>query len=224
MRRATCDEVRALAPELALNIASGEERAEALAHLVSCPECRRHVEEMSEVADGLLLLAPAREPAAGFESKVLEARPSRRRRWARPRAAAAAFVAVAAAAAGITWGAGAADRRLADRQREQTQALQEVNGRYFEAGRILEGARVEGQAFAYAGDPSWVYCVAGPAMRDELYAVSVMTDRGRRLDLGEWDTSGGHSAWGTLLPVDLARVVSLRLVGSNGDTLEVRLS
>ena len=62
-----CDEVRAVAPELALGIVEGEERGLALEHLAECPDCRRRVEELSEVAAELLLLAPHEEVPVGFE-------------------------------------------------------------------------------------------------------------------------------------------------------------
>ena len=87
-----CDEVRDLAPEIALGIADGEERAEALRHLSACAECRRAVERLTEVADELLVVAPVQEPPAGFESRVVQAmglqapRPRRRLpRWLAPR-------------------------------------------------------------------------------------------------------------------------------------------
>ena len=68
-----CEETRDLAAEIALGIADGEERAEALRHLSTCGECRRVVEQLSQVADELLMLAPVQEPPAGFESRVVEA-------------------------------------------------------------------------------------------------------------------------------------------------------
>src|SRR5215211_2017593 len=82
-----CEEIRELGPDLALGIADGEERAEALRHLSTCAECRHALERLSEVADELLLMAPVHEPPAGFESRVVEAmglrEPPRRRRRAR---------------------------------------------------------------------------------------------------------------------------------------------
>ena len=69
----SCERMRDLAPEIALGIADGEERAEALRHLSTCGECRRVVEQLSQVADELLVLAPVQEPPAGFESRVVEA-------------------------------------------------------------------------------------------------------------------------------------------------------
>jgi Putative zinc-finger len=61
-----CEQVKELAPELALGIAEGEERAAALRHLSGCARCRQLVSELSAVGDELLLLAPAREPPPGF--------------------------------------------------------------------------------------------------------------------------------------------------------------
>ena len=78
-----CDEARDLAGELALGIADGEDRARVLEHAADCPDCRRELERLSVLADELLLLAPEREPPAGFEVRVLRAvqpRPARRRR------------------------------------------------------------------------------------------------------------------------------------------------
>ena len=60
-----CEETRALAPELALGVADGEERGHALEHLAACAECRAEVERLSNVADELMLLAPRREAPHG---------------------------------------------------------------------------------------------------------------------------------------------------------------
>src|SRR5512132_2791788 len=118
-----CDRTRELAAELALGILDGEQRAQALRHLAECPECRRAVEELTAVADELLMLAPEREPPAGFESRVLArlqpppaaTRPvRRRRRLLAPLAAAAAAAAIATA---VVLQTTSDDRRLADHYR-----------------------------------------------------------------------------------------------------------
>src|SRR3954453_20251578 len=110
---ARCEETREIAAELALGIVEGEERGRALQHLAECPDCRLKVEELSEVADELLLLAPHREPPVGFESRVLAplhpAAKPRRRRWRVVLAPAAAAVAAAA----ITLAIVSPDLRLA---------------------------------------------------------------------------------------------------------------
>lgn len=67
----TCAQLEELSAELALGTVSGAERAVALDHLAGCPTCRELVDQLSRVADNLLLLAPAAEPPPGFESRVL---------------------------------------------------------------------------------------------------------------------------------------------------------
>jgi hypothetical protein len=66
-----CTRLHELAPELALGVLTGEERAEARKHLVTCPDCREYVLELTSVGDGLLALVPGAEPPVGFEDRVL---------------------------------------------------------------------------------------------------------------------------------------------------------
>src|SRR5919198_5344699 len=119
---AQCEAVRELLPELAAGVASGDERARALAHLTGCPGCRQALADAATLVDDLTLLAPEYEPSPGFESRVLAAlppapapAPARRRRLLRPELAlrAAAVVLLAALAAGLTWWQTGDDRRLA---------------------------------------------------------------------------------------------------------------
>ena len=93
-----CAATREAAPEMALGILDGAERAEVLVHLASCPSCQRYVSELAGVADGLSRLAPEAEAPAGFAERV-EAEIRRPRRRARRRFA--TVIAVAAAAATI---------------------------------------------------------------------------------------------------------------------------
>jgi hypothetical protein len=96
-----CAATRDAAPELALGILDGAERAEALLHLASCPQCQRYVSELASVADGLARLAPEAEPPAGFARRVQAelggSRRRARRRWTAGIAAVAAAAAIAAA-------------------------------------------------------------------------------------------------------------------------------
>ena len=93
-----CAEARELAPELALGILGGAERAEVILHVNECARCQAYVAEFTEVADALPMLAPEAEPSPGFEDRVLAVigapKRSQRRRWI-------SAVAVAAAAAAI---------------------------------------------------------------------------------------------------------------------------
>jgi hypothetical protein len=94
----SCAQLREVAPELALGVLGGAERAEALIHVNGCARCQALVNELTEVADALPMLVPEREPPAGFEQRVLSAgraqRKRRTRRWVAAVAAAAAAAAI----------------------------------------------------------------------------------------------------------------------------------
>jgi hypothetical protein len=94
MSSLTCAEVRELAPELALGILGGAERAEVVLHVNACARCQAYVVELTEAADAIPQLVPEVEPPAGFEARVLrrlgEDQRRSRRRWVVAMAAAAA--------------------------------------------------------------------------------------------------------------------------------------
>jgi hypothetical protein len=225
-----CEQMRDLAPEIALGIADGEERAEALRHLAGCGECRRFVEELSGVADELLMVAPIEEPPIGFESRVVSAlglqEPATRRRarWLSPRwlgprlGPALAAVAVTAAA---LMGVYQDDRETAERYRD---ALAQADGQYFQAETLTDETGAEGGvAFAYQGSPSWLLVTVDPGYRNRVTGAELMMKDGRAVPLRslELDRKG---SWGGALPVNLYDVASIRLLGERpGQTLTAAL-
>jgi hypothetical protein len=212
-----CEQVRELAPELALGIAEGEERDAALRHLTGCSGCRQLVSGLSSVGDELLQLAPAHDPPAGFESRVLAGltKPPRRRSI-QLAAAAAAVVLAATLSAGSMFLATAGDRRLAASYQA---VLSQGQGAYFLAAP-LQGTRGRaGTVFGYQGQPSWVMVTLQPSIRAEgRFQVQVVTRDGRYLALGDAVLGGAKGTWGGQLPVDLSAVHDLRFVGSDGRT------
>jgi hypothetical protein len=70
--RPPCEHVREVAPDVALGLLTGEDRAVALAHLERCESCRAEVASLAVVADEVLLAAPEIDPPVGFTSAVLE--------------------------------------------------------------------------------------------------------------------------------------------------------
>jgi hypothetical protein len=216
-----CEEVRDLAPELALGIADGEERAEALRHLSGCAGCRHELERLSLVADELLLVAPVQEPAAGFESRVVAAmglrETSPRRRFPRrlsprwlvtrlgPVAATAAVTAVALVAVYHD------DHQTAQRYRE---TLAQADGRYFQAEPLRDetGARA-GVAFGYEGSPSWLLVTVDGGHRYAVRRAELRTKDGRTIPIRSLRLRPDGS-WGGAIPVGLYRVQSIRLLGS----------
>jgi len=98
----SCAQLREVAPELALGVLGGAERAEALIHVNECARCQALVNEFTEVADALPMLVPEHEPPAGFEQRVLSAGRAERRRRTKRWVAAIAAAAAAAAIVSIT--------------------------------------------------------------------------------------------------------------------------
>jgi hypothetical protein len=66
-----CSRVREVAPEVALGLLTGEERAVALAHLEGCAGCRAEVASLAGAADEVLLTAPEVAPPGGFHAHVV---------------------------------------------------------------------------------------------------------------------------------------------------------
>jgi hypothetical protein len=206
------DEIRELAPELALGTVEGEERGQALQHLADCPDCRRYVEQLSEVADELLLLVPHREPPVGFESRVLSEvlpapKPKRRRRLRLVLAPAAAAVAAAAIVLAIV----APDLRLASHYRH---TLDQAHGKEFESYALRgPGDSHVGTVFSYEGSPSWVHIDVDPGHRSGLTSAELVTKDGSPIQLNWFhlDSAGGS---GGSIPVDPKQVSVLRMSGA----------
>jgi hypothetical protein len=218
-------EISVLLPELALGIASGEDRAAALEHLGMCADCRKVLAELSATADDLLELAPEVEPPAGFETRVLERigarkRPTTTRR--RPRlvgvvAAAASAAAVTAIALILAY---SGDHRLASQYRA---ALQNADGRYFASAHLRTATGHDaGVVFSYQGAPSWLlYVVRGP-YRSGTYTEQIRTRSGDTISLEPFKFS--TTSWAVTTPVPVRNIAAVKLVQhTTGTTLKASL-
>jgi hypothetical protein len=220
----SCEHTRQLAAELALGIADGADRAQALRHLAECAECRRAVEELTAVGDELLLLVPEREPPAGFESRVLArlapARP--RRRWRRALAPLAAAAAAALVAVAVTLNATSDDRHLAAHFRA---TLAVAHGSSFEAARLrAPGGAPAGVVYGYRGSPSWIFVAIYRPYRSTAYTTELVTTSGRRVALSSLRLDPRTGSAGQAIPIDLRSVSAVRLVGSApGDVLQAAM-
>ena len=225
--RPECAAARDLAPEIALGVADGSERAEALRHIESCAECRGHLQDLSRVADEVLLLAPEAEPPAGFESRVLErlSGPSApaRPRWRRIAPLVAAAALGAAAAFGGAWWATAPQREFAT---FYERALASADGSYFGARSLIAGdGRAVGNVFAFAGEPSWLFVVITDAQRDGRHRVAVELQNGDRIELGSFRVEAGRGSLGTIVAFPLEDMGGLRIETRRGNlvfTMESR--
>jgi hypothetical protein len=224
-----CDQVRDLAPELALGVAEGQERDAALRHLTGCAGCRQLVADLSTVGDELLSLVPPRDPPRGFESRVLADlghAPARRtaqlftlrRQWVAAAAAAAVVLAAVLGGVSVYW-ATADERRLADSYQA---VLSQGQGDFFLAAPLRGSQGRVGTVFAYQGNPSWAMMTAQPTIEEEgRFQAEVLTRDGRYLPAGDVVLGGARQAGGVQLPVDLSEVQEIRFMGPDGQLVFV---
>lgn len=202
-----CEQARALVGEVALGIASGEERARVLAHVVRCSDCRQLVSETAEIVDELLVLAPEAEPPTGFESSTLARIRRRRPRWVWR--AVAAMVLAGAVTGAVVLFATRADRELAQGYRR---TLREAEGTYFGVRSLIgPDGREAGDIFVYAGRRPWLVVVLDDEFPVGPYRGELVTSGGR-VDLGYFEVSERERTWGHGLEVDLRALSSARIV------------
>jgi len=218
-----CAAARELLPEVAADIAAGDDRARALRHLSGCRECRRELAQLTEVVDDLLLLAPAHEPPAGFERSVLArltpAAPPRRR-LPSPLLWAASSVVVALLAAGAVWWRTADDRELAADVRH---TLAVAHGHGLSAAPLRTTGGVEtGTVFAYEGSPSWFYVTFGSPPLPGRYEVRLRTRDGRAVTLRPLVATAASAAWGSRIDVAISQIAALEFAQSNIPVMTAR--
>jgi hypothetical protein len=205
-----CTGLADVAPELALEILGGAERAAALAHLEDCVACQQLVDTLAADADRLLMLAPSAEPPAGFQDRVLTslthvARPVAldTRRSSRAVVLLAVAACVAALALALTLGpsTGPAPAEAAMRT-----PAGEVVGHVF--------VHREPEPALFMTLPGWSPQIERYAVPDEAYALRIeRNDQAPRLVPFDVEHD---SSWGATLDVDPDSITSVAVVDSQG--------
>jgi hypothetical protein len=223
MTTLTCDELRAIAAEVALGILSGAERADALGHMEHCVSCRILVEGLAQTGDSLLLLAPEADPPMGFESRVASlvagpasrpepsARRARRLRWRRAVLAVAAAVVVV----GGTATAVIVIERNGSGGHAQVADQTALRSGHFQAG----DGRPVGQVYAYNGDPSWVFMNVDASGANGTYTCELQLANGSTVPVGQFEVHDGVGEWAHTVGVDVSQIKSAKLVTPSGLTL-----
>jgi hypothetical protein len=208
----SCADARPLLPELGLDILPGDQRAAALGHVEECADCRAELAGLVAVGDALVSLAPAVEPPAGFEQRVLAALPARgagrpRRVWL---AAAAAIALFAAGFGGWALAPGSAPAR-----RNVPLA---APGPLIEATLTAHGTTV-GRVYAYWDNPGWVYMTIDRPGLTGRVTCELVRAGGATTDIGWFNVENGSGYWGAPLPFDASTVRQARLLDAHGNVI-----
>jgi anti-sigma-K factor RskA len=187
----TCAEVREFAPELALGILGGAERAEVVLHVNGCARCQAYVAELTEAADAIPQLVPEAEPPPGFEARVLHRlgadRRRSRRRWAASIAAVAAAVAIfSITVVRVIESGDSTSTNVAAPPAQTTKPV--AVAMESAVGKLPAG-------WAYVSDQHGVAVTVSYGMAAGGYAVQVKSPDGRAETLGTMTIDGNHGSW-----------------------------
>lgn len=214
MSTLTCAEVRDLAPELALGVLGGAERAETLAHIDDCAPCRSLVGELTDASELLPLLAREAEPPPGFETRVLAAvggRPrGRRLRWV-------AVVAATAAAAAIV---SIVTVRVVDRGRDDDRvAAGSAVSEVVSAPMVGAGGANVGWAFVSDGRPAAIGLSVDYLLPTGTYSIEAVRADGRKVKPGTMSVTDGRGVWSGTVKVPEDGLVVIYLVDAGGQVV-----
>lgn len=233
-----CEKLREIGAELALGVLCGSERAEAVAHLDRCADCREYVRQLTLVGDRLIGLLPDSDPPPGFEARVVRrlaqqataqegpgpvrasGRSPRnfRGRARRARLRLAAVATTLAVAVGFTgWAVGTAVQ-------EVTATAPAITSEPMLMGDMIAASgRSVGEIYAHPGSPGWIFMSVDLAGRRSSYTgtVACLLERadGSMVHVGNFSVRGGRGDWGAGAPGDLSAVLRARLTSPDGTVL-----
>jgi hypothetical protein len=217
--------------ELALGIATGRERAEALAHVERCSKCHSEMEQLSAAADSMLEVIPGIEPPLGFEVRLAErlgagraGRPAAGQRWRVRRLSLALASLAALIALGAGLGAGWLVRGSGPPPAGRSAFGTEQGGRVTTRS-LVSGGRAIGYVTVYS-DPasggsratSWLYMSLDAGSWSGTATCEVRLADGSHVQLGSFWLDHGYGAWGVAVPAG-TRPISSAYVSSGKEVL-----
>jgi hypothetical protein len=237
-----------VAAELALGVLTGRERAEALAHLDHCDECREHVRQLTMTGEELLGLLPSAEPPPGFETRVMERlglvvpgpRHAARRRLAgrgsadttRPSGRGSADTRRPSGITRFKTGLTGRTRRMLAVTAVVLAVIVSALGGWglhaatsSPAGPPLSSAELlsashqpVGDVFYYHGDSRWMYMSVYMKDANGTVICQLVTTDGNVTTVGSFRLLGGYGSWGGPAAGG-GTIAGARLVSSNGTVL-----
>jgi hypothetical protein len=189
MNEMTCEEVRQLGAEVAVGVADARDRTAVFAHLERCARCRQELRQLSDVADTLAALAPAVEPPAGFESRLLahlegNARAATRQVSRRRPLWAVAAAVVAVVVGAIGWAIG-----------DQSRPAPAVAAGHVVTAQLASAHRAVGQVVIDTGPEPWISMAVAVGEGDAPVQCRLRTSDGRVVSAGWFSLSKGYGYW-----------------------------
>ncbi|HEY0716108.1 MAG TPA: hypothetical protein VGD68_00695 [Streptosporangiaceae bacterium] len=212
----SCDDFGGAAAEFSLGVLTGRERARAVAHLDDCESCREHVRQLSLTGEEMLALLPAREPPAGFESRVMDrigvAVKPERPNWSRRMLTLAAVALAVVACVVGGWGLRGA--------MAPPSGVSTAQAPLREAALLTAAHRPAGKVYLYDGNPHWLYMgVDTHASSSDTVVCQLVVRGGRVIVIGSFRLDGGYGAWGSPDPVAASDVTGARITAMDGTVL-----
>ena len=210
------DHLTGAGAELALNVLTGRERAQAIEHLQRCGTCQIRLSAMAVTGDELLRLLPGSQPPPGFTNQVAgrlrrAGNASPRRRPRVMLAAAAALVMMAAG--GLSgWQLDATAHRFAHTGATTPTALRS-------AALITPGHQAAGKVFLHRGSETWMFVTADLPAGDGTVVCQLTGQAGHTITVGSFRVIDGDGYWGSPEPDQGADVTGARLVSTAGTVL-----
>ena len=202
--------------ELALGVLTGRDRAQALAHVESCPRCADELEQLSRVADTVVQAAPEVEPPVGFDVRLFErmgvADVRRHRRRIRPSLWVPAVAAAAAAALALGLG-------LSLSSSPAPTVTAQGHHKGVVSADLVENGETVGHVVAFGGADPWMsMMLADSTARGTVHCV-VVTDDGVTHRVGTFVARQGYGAWIAPLHVNPEDLRSAEVVSPGGTVI-----
>lgn len=247
MRASTCAEVRADAPELALDVLAGDRRAAVLAHLEHCAACRAEVDDLIRAVDvlitslpsappppgfadrvrGAMIGPPMESPAAAIASSVLSAattpsevsgRPlGTRRDSTRPSRRGRRLVAIGVAAVSALAVSGGAFAWNATRSRSPAPFA--VPSGATQTRALVGASGATGSVTLSPDDPTWISMRMTTDDRNKTYTCDVILLDGTTHRVGALTVHSGGGGWSATVPFAADQIAVVRVVDPDGTTV-----
>jgi anti-sigma factor RsiW len=212
-----CQDYAADLSELALGVLTGRERARALSHVESCPQCAEELEQLSHAADAVVQVAPEVEPPLGFEVRLFErmgvADVPRRKRWRAPRWVPAGL---AAAAAAVALAVGLTVALSSPTPPAQNAA---GLGRHVAVATLVENGKSVGHVVTHGSAEPWMSMMLADSSARGTVDCVVVTKDGVTHWVGSFTAKNGYGAWLAPLHVNPTDLRAAQVVSPSGTVI-----